>query len=88
MNPRSLVLVHGSEDSSKEMKRFISEKGTLIDNCIFTPSANEIIDLSSNIPMFSAKLKNNVNSMKPYNQSLESYTISYINTRVSKYYIY
>lgn len=56
MKPRKLILVHGTEDTTSELKRFVESSIPLCE-AVFTPNVMECIDIESDTNVYKLAVK-------------------------------
>lgn len=56
MKPRKLILVHGTEETTSELKRFVESSIPLCE-AVFTPNVMECIDIESDTNVYKLAVK-------------------------------
>ncbi|RHY09697.1 hypothetical protein DYB25_005926 [Aphanomyces astaci] len=77
VKPRKLILVHGTPETTTELQEYVQ---TTIEQCeaVYTPHANECIDIESDTTVYKLSLKESLYS-SAFFQKVGSHDVAYIN---------
>lgn len=76
IKPKNLVIIHGSEKSTKEMKEYC-QKQQIVQDRIFTPKIGEIVNATLETQIYNIKLKDELVSSLKF-QKVKDYELAWV----------
>ncbi|CAF1052808.1 unnamed protein product [Brachionus calyciflorus] len=77
VKPKNLVLIHGSEKSTKEMRDFCQKQQIVQEGRIFTPKIGEIVNATFETQIYNVKLKDELVSSLKF-QKIKDYELAWV----------
>ncbi|DBA01353.1 TPA: hypothetical protein N0F65_001592 [Lagenidium giganteum] len=81
VKPRKLILVHGTESTTAELKRFV-ESSIKLCEAVFTPKVMECIDIESDTNVYKLSIKESLYTSASF-QKIGSHEVAYIAGQLS-----